>query len=1244
MVDNVGSDGTDFVTNVERLRFTDGDVIVATGLVGANIVGTELDDNGQPGNPGSLIGTILNDTISGLGGDDSIAGLAGIDIIDGDDGNDTIDAGSENDTVSAGAGDDSVTGGAGDDSIDMGDGNDIAVFAGQQADYSVVGDRISVTVSDLDPLVDGDDGTDIITGARILRFSDGDVFLNDAPNPDAENYSTNEDTQITIPISELLDGDVDPDGDPLSIVQVENATNGTAVINGDNVTFTPTANFNGAASFEYVVSDGFEVVSQTVSITVDPVNDAPVVASDSVTTDEDVPVTVSVLANDSDVDGDTLRVSTVGASAFGTPVINPNNTITFTPNANFSGSTSFFYTVIDGNGGTDVGSVFVSVNAVNDAPVGVDDSYTTTFETTLSIAPAGVLANDTDVEGDALSAVIDTDVSNGSLTLNGDGSFEYIPDAGFSGTDSFTYFANDGTENAAAAATVTITVAGTTNTSPVAADDSTSIDEDAVMVAASVLANDTDVDGDTLTAVLNTDVSDGTLVLNSDGTFTYTPDADFNGTDSFTYVANDGTVDSAPATVTITVDPVNDAPVAADASASVDEDAVLTGASVLANDVDVDGDTLTAVLNTDVSNGTLVLNSDGTFTYTPNENFNGTDSFTYVANDGTVDSAPATVTITVDPVNDTPVANDDGYAVDDGEVLTVAAGLGLLANDTDADGDPLQVQSITAPTNGTLDIATDGSFTYTPDAGFVGQEVLTYTITDGAVTTTADVTISVENAAPVANDDGYAVDDGEVLTVAAGAGLLANDTDADGDTLTVQSITAPTNGTLNIATDGSFTYTPDAGFVGQEVLTYTITDGAETATGEVTISVENDPPVANDDSYSVDDGEVLTVAAGAGLLANDTDADGDTLTVQSITAPTNGTLNIATDGSFTYTPDAGFVGQEVLTYTITDGAETATGEVTISVENDPPVANDDGYAVDDGEVLTVAAGLGLLANDTDADGDPLQVQTILAPTNGTLNIATDGSFTYTPDAGFVGQEVLTYTITDGAETATGEVTISVNPVNAPPVFTSPALFAIDENLIDVGAVTATDGDGPAAPTFSLVGSDDDALFDIDATTGQLSFIAAPDFEAPGDGNADNDYEITIAASDGVDATEQSVVVRVADVDEDGGGDKIVIEGTAGFDRLIGTDADEILRGLGGPIDVVAGGGGADCFEFFDSAGRNILRINDFDASEGDVIDLAGETVARTLQVGTATYLLLSESDRDMIILDGVSDPGDLAFV
>jgi VCBS repeat-containing protein len=213
-----------------------------------------------------------------------------------------------------------------------------------------------------------------------------------------------------------------------------------------------------------------------------------------------------------------------------------------------------------------------------------------------------------------------------------------------------------------------------------------------------------------------------------DNVATYTPALNYTGPDSFTFKANDGMLDSNVATVSITVTPINDAPVAVDDDYTVAEKDTLTivAPGVLANDVDVDGDALTAILVDDVSDGTLTLNADGSFTYTPDEYFNGTDSFTYLASDGTLESELAEVVITVTPVNDWPIANDDFYETITGVLLDVAAP-GVLENDVLLDPDEeVSIQILDAPQHGTLSMNDDGSFTYTPDAGFMGTDTFRY--------------------------------------------------------------------------------------------------------------------------------------------------------------------------------------------------------------------------------------------------------------------------------------------------------------------------------------------------------------------------------------------------------------------------------------------------------------------------------------------------------------------------------------
>src|SRR5207244_586882 len=274
--------------------------------------------------------------------------------------------------------------------------------------------------------------------------------------------------------------------------------------------------------------------------------------------------------------------------------------------------------------------VSITITAVNDAPVAANDSYTTNEDTALT---GNVLTNDTDVDGDALTAAVVSTTAHGTLALSPTGAFTYTPAANYNGSDSFSYKAND-TALDSNVATVTITITPV-NDPPVAVDDAFTTNEDTPL-SGNVLTNDTDVDaGTTLNAVLVATTTHGTLTLAANGGFTYTPAANYNGTDSFTYKANDGARDSNDATVAITVAAVNDPPVATDDALTTNEDTPLAG-NVLTNDTDVDaGTTLTAAVVATTTHGTLTLTPAGAFTYTPAANYNGSDSFTYKANDGT---------------------------------------------------------------------------------------------------------------------------------------------------------------------------------------------------------------------------------------------------------------------------------------------------------------------------------------------------------------------------------------------------------------------------------------------------------------------------------------------------------------------------------------------------------------------------------------------------------------------------------
>ena len=607
---------------------------------------------------------------------------------------------------------------------------------------------------------------------------------------------------------------------------------------------------------------------------------------------------------------------------------------------------------------------------------------------------------------------------------------------------------------------------------PTAGNDSFSTNEDTplnVSAASGVLDNDDDPSGQTLTAVLVTAPAHGTLTLNSDGSFGYTPDANYIGVDTFTYKASNGTQQSIAATVTITVNPINDPPTAVADSHSTSEDTALTISSpgVLANDTDAENDPLTAVLVTGPASGTLTLNSNGSFTYTPNANFHGTDSFTYKANDGAADSAAATVTINVTAVPDRPVAANDSHETSEDTPLTISAP-GVLGNDTDADGDSLTAILVGGPSHGTLTLNADGSFSYTPAANYNGPDSFTYKASDGALESLVPATVSIEVIAvpdpPVANGDEYSTTEDVPLTVTTySEGVLDNDTDPDGGALTAVLVAGPSNGTLTLNSNGSFTYTPDANFNGTDNFTYKAYDGAlhslSPATVTIHVDAEPDRPTASDDSYSTDEDTLLDVM-GPGVLENDSDPDFDMLSAILVSGPSHGTLSLSSDGSFTYTPAANYTGEDSFIYKANDGEfdSVPAAKVTIFVNpvGDPPVANGDSYQTNE-DVPLVVGGIGVLANDTDIDSTTLSAILDQGPSSGTLTLNANGSFTYTPDPNFFGTDSFSYYAFDGALQSEfpATVTIQVISVNDAASVVVPSKSASEGQTVNLSA-TFTD--------------------------------------------------------------------------------------------------------------------------------------------------------------------------------------------
>ncbi len=565
---------------------------------------------------------------------------------------------------------------------------------------------------------------------------------------------------------------------------------------------------------------------------------APVAVADALVVDEDQVLDLAapgVLGNDIPADGQALEAILLSGPESGDLTLEADGSVVYVPAPDVHGTFTFRYKASDGRSDSAGVDVTLEVVSVNDAPVAMSDAYEGSEDTKIDIRQgSGLLANDSDVEGDLLVAELVSPPVFGSLTVEADGAFLYQPDPDFFGADSFTYLASDGVD-VSPATRVDLTVAAVDDP-PKALNDEYTVAEDQKLrvKAPGVLSNDEDVDPEGLTVEVASPPSSGRLQLRSDGAVVYLPNRDFVGTDSFSYRALDGLGGVDEAAVQILVTAVNDAPVAASDAYAATEDARLDvgfTSGVLANDSDVDGDYLTVAAVTLPAHGSLALDPRGSFTYTPDPDFAGSDLFTYEADDGLVKSAAATVTIAVAAVNDKPQVVDDAWSVDEDTPLSVAAP-GVLGNDSDADGDPLQVSLVDAPTLGVLSLAADGSFLYEPFPNTNGSDTFTYQATDGqAVSQTARVAVTVVAVpdAPVALPDGWSVPAGGLLEVAHLDGVLANDSDADGESLSAVLVSDVGSGTLVLGPKGAVTYRPDPGFVGLDRFVYRASDGLLTS-------------------------------------------------------------------------------------------------------------------------------------------------------------------------------------------------------------------------------------------------------------------------------------------------------------------------------------------------------------------------------------------------------------------------------
>ena len=673
-------------------------------------------------------------------------------------------------------------------------------------------------------------------------------------NPDSQTLTAGIATTVPVLTNDLRNGQPASSTNVTVTVTTPPAT-GTATVNANGtIGYTPAPGFSGPVSFTYTICDISQPTvcsSAPVSLTVNAV----VVASpDQNTTEAGSPVTTTILANDTrngqPASLTNVIVSLASQPANGTAVLNANGTVTYTPAVGFSGVNSFSYTICDIAQPGICSTTTTSITVISTVQANPDSQTLTAGIATTVPVLTNDLRNGQPASSTNVTVTVTTAPATGTATVNANGTIGYTPAPGYSGPVSFIYTICDISQpTVCSTAPVGLTVISVIIANP---DQNTTAS--GTPVTTTILANDTrnGLPASTTNVIVSlaSQPANGTAVLNANGTVTYTPAIGFSGVNSFNYticsINQPGVCSTTP--VSITVAPSR--PVAVNDLNQTAKNIPVSG-SLRTNDSEPAGLALTVVTTpiTGPTNGTVVIQASGSYTYTPAANFVGIDSFVYQICNTAAQCTTALATIRIRDnapnANDAPIAQNDLTATTPNTPVIIA----VKANDSDPDGQPLgQPIVVSSPTNGNLTLNLDGTITYTPVSSFTGVDSFVYQVCDNGSPILCDqatVTIMVR-ANPAVNqtlayDDAYST----FINVPVSGNVLTNDQDLEGNTQTVTTtpIVGPSNGSLTLTSTGSFTYTPVNSFTGTDSYVYRVCDnGAGPACTTATVYITVFPP------------------------------------------------------------------------------------------------------------------------------------------------------------------------------------------------------------------------------------------------------------------------------------------------------------------------------------------------------------------------------------------------------------------
>lgn len=950
-------------------------------------------------------------------------------------------------------------------------------------------------------LVANDGSSDSVAQTFVITVSEPD---NEAPvigQGETDTLTTDEDTQGSTTLTAT-----DANGDSLSWSVSSPASNGSAAVVGGNVTYTPNANFNGNDSFTVQVSDGSLTDTILVNVTVSAVNDLPVIAQGTgtaLTTSENTATGVTLSA--SDVDGDSLSWSISTAASDGSASVTAGN-VSYTPNAGFNGNDSFTVQVFDGTAPVSF-VVNVEVTAVNDAPV--IDQETASVSTSEDTQGTTALTA-TDIDSASLSWTVSVAASHGSAAVS-DGNVTYTPNENFNGSDSFTVQVSDGELSDSIEVSVTVTAV---NDAPVFANAaSTSAVEGSEYSYQAVITDPDDVNNGTdLTFTLDQASIDAGLTVSGTGLVTWTPDNGVTSTSVSLSVA-DGGEDGASAAVqnwTITVDSVNDAPVITSEAPTTATEGVEYQYSIQVNDPD-DANNGTDLIFTPVlvPEGMSVSNM-GLVTWTPANGVESANVEVQVRDGGESGALPDSQswTITVSPVNDAPEITE-GASVALPATEDVQATLTLNATDIDNSGAELTWSVQSAPVNGVAAMSGTGnsqSLTYTGNADFNGSDTLVVQLTDGDLTDTITVNVTV-----AAVNDAAVFTSTPVTTATEGEAYVyfATASDVEGDTLNFSLPVKPVGMSIN-STTGEMTWTPANGVESANV-TVRVNDGTTDTNQSFSIvvtPVNNAPVVTSSPVTTATEGQAYS------YLVMADDMDSEVLTFSLTSAPEGMSIDDET-GAISWTPANGVESASV-TVEVSDGelSDSQTFTVSVSAVNDAP-------AIDQGDSTALTtdedASQTLALTATDIDGDSLSWSVTSGAANGEASVDSAGLVTYVPAADFNGSDTFTVQVSDSELTDSILINVSVSPVNDAPVVAEGDAVSITtaEDTQKSLTLNATDVDGDSL-SWSIAAP---------AASGSAAVSAGVVSYTPAAGYNGSD-SFTVAVTDGTDTVTVQVNVTV----------------------------------------------------------------------------------------------------------------------